>query len=352
MPTTAAPAPTPTPAPTPAPAATAEVPLRDRPLAERIAATTATVPAPSAQTDGPVTVSAENCTLDGPPFVGGDSFSTIGPIAWSTDGSLYLADTDGKIRHYTVQPGDGCTLSMDTAFGENGLLAVGTGMGARVESIVSDEQGHVFVATSMRGTSRITAGHVDYQCDTRGRLAVSPDGTHGLAAFGSSGPQLVTFTDTGCSTAPLTLEGAPPSIEGFGFVSNERVIVGGQADVHAPHLVREYDLSGHPHGDAFGEAGDAMSADDHFCYVHSVVPCTHGLCFLDGNCRQLRVFDRDHAVLGAPNLSHAAGVEYPWFPSTTVVRDGVAFVTVNQQRGRASERTGTYDGFVMRLRGL
>lgn len=351
----AAPAPAAAPAaPTPAaPAApAAEVPLRDRPLPERIAATTATVPAPAPQTEGAVTLSAQTCTMDGPAFVGDDAFRTIGPIAWSSDGSLYVSDTEGQVRRYTVQPGDACALTMDTSFGTNGELSVGEGMGARVASIVSDARGHAYIATSMSGTTRVTGATVDYHCDTRGELSVSPDGSVGIAMFGGSNPQLVTFTDTGCTTAPWQASELPDDLDSITFLDDRRILVGGHAGSRAPHLARLYDRAGHPSGDAFGDTTDSLNADDHFCHIHGAIDCSHGLCVHDGNCRSLRIFDAQQHVTAEISVSRAIGVSYPWVPSITLARDGVAFASASQQRGSASDRTNVYDGYVFRLRGL
>lgn len=360
-PTPAAPVAAPAPAPaapatapaaaTPAPAA-AEVPLRDRPLPERIAATTATVPAPAPQTEGTITLTAETCTMDGPAFVGDDAFRTIGPIAWSTDGSLYVSDTEGQVRRYTVQPGDACALTMDTSFGTNGELSVGEGMGARVASIVSDARGHAYIATSMSGTTRVTGATVDFHCDTRGELSVAPDGSVGIAMFGGSNPQLVTFTDTGCTTAPWAATELPENLDSITFLDDQRILVGGHAGSRAPHLARVYDRAGHPSGDAFGDTTDSLNADDHFCHVHGAIECSHGLCVHDGNCRSLRIFDAQQHVTAEISVSRTIGVSYPWVPSITVARDGVAYASASQQRGSASERTNVYDGYVFRLRGL
>ena len=338
-------------APTPAPAADA-VPLRERPLPERIAATTVTVPAPAPQTEGTFTLTAQACTLDGPPFLGDDSFTTIGPIAWSTDGSLYLADSEGQIRRYTAQPGAACALTMDTTFGTGGRLAVGEGLGARVASMASDAHGHVYVATSQRGTTRITGTHVDYNCETRGELSVAPDGSVGIAMFAGRSPQLVTFTDAGCTTAAWEAAELPENLDSITFLDDERILVGGHAGTRAPHLARVYDRNGRPQGAAFGDTTDDLNADDHFCHVHGAVLCSAGICVHDGNCRRMRVFDAQHAVSANVQISRAIGVEYPWVAGITVVRDGVAYATANQQRGRASERTNVYDGFVFRLTGL
>lgn len=337
--------------PTPAPAA-AEVPLRERPLPERIAATTATVPAPAPQNDGSFTLTAQACTLDGPAFTGDDSFTTIGPIAWSTDGSLYVADTEGQIRRYTVQPGEACALTMDTSFGTAGRLGVGEGLGARVASMASDTHGHVYVATSQRGTTRITGTHVDYNCETRGELSVAPDGSVGIAIFAGRSPQLVTFTDAGCTTAAWEAAELPENIDSITFLDDQRILVGGHDGSRAPHLARVYNRAGRPQGAAMGDTTDSLNADDHFCHVHGAFLCSAGICVHDGNCRRMRVFDAQQAVTGNVQISRAIGVEYPWVPGITVVRDGVAYASANQQRGRPSERTDVYDGYVFRLTGL
>ena len=119
----------------------------------------------------------------------------------------------------------------------------------------------------------------------------------------------------------------------------KRILVGGHAGTRAPHLARVYDRNGRPQGAAFGDTTDDLNADDHFCHVHGAVLCSAGICVHDGNCRRMRVFDAQHAVSANVQISRAIGVEYPWVAGITVVRDGVAYATANQQRGRASERT-------------
>ena len=263
-----------------------------------------------------------------------------------------LADSENQVRHYTVQPGAGCTLTLDTTLGVGGRLSVGEGTSSAIESIVADAHGHVYVATVMRGTTRITGNHVDYQCNTRGELSVAPDGSVGIAIFGGRSPQLVTFTDAGCTTAAWEPAEAFEHMQTISFLDDQQILVGGQNGSHDPHLARIYNRAGRPQGAAFGDATDSPNADDHFCNFQNAVLCTHGLCILDANCRTMRVFSGEHAVLGAVHLSDAAGVQYPWVPNVTNARDGMAYMTLNQQRGLSSERTGVYDGFVFRLTGL
>ncbi len=322
-------------------------------LAELITTTTPIVPSPAPQSAGPLSLTATICTLDGTPIIGDDSFRSIGPAAWSSDGALYLLDNDARLRRYTIAPGDGCSLTLDTTMGEGGRLNLGEGLGGRPESVVADANGHVYVSSSMRGTDRITGTTVDYHCETTGTLSISPNGRDGISVWGSGPAKHVTFTDSGCTTEDWSATDIFPRVDSASFVDATHVLVGGHAEESsAPHLVRLYDIGGRPSGPAFGDTTGEMNADDHFCHVHSAVSCGERTCVLDGNCRALRVFDRSRATVGEIDLSHLVGVNYPWFPGLTSVRDGVAYLTVNQQRGEGYPRPDIYDTFVVRISGF
>ncbi|MBK7156347.1 MAG: hypothetical protein IPH72_32015 [Sandaracinaceae bacterium] len=140
-------------------------------------------------------MTASVCRLDGPPIIGDDSFLSIGPSAWATDGSLYLLDNEARCGA-TVTPGADCVLTMDTTLGEGGRLTLGEGMGGAPKGIVADGQGHIYVSSSMRGTHRITGTTVDYHCETMGDLSVSPNGRDGFAKWIDT-VKRVTFTRYG-----------------------------------------------------------------------------------------------------------------------------------------------------------
>lgn len=324
-------------------------------LAELTTTVPAVVPAPVPQTGGPITLTATVCTLDGPPIIGDDSFRSIGPAAWASDGSLYVLDHEARLRRYTIAPGEACVLTMDTTLGDGGRLSLGEGLGHVPESLVADAHGHVFVSSAMHGTDRITGTTVDYHCDaTRGDLTVAPSGTDGFTVFGSGPIRRVTFTDAGCTVADWAATDMFESVDSVSFVDATHVLVGGHASASSsPHLARIYGVDGTPAGAAFGDTTGALSADDHFCHVHGAVSCGERLCVLDGNCRSLRVFGgSDHAIVAELDLSHLVGVTYPWFSGLSEVRDGTAYLTVIQQRGAAHPRPDIYDGFVVRVSGL
>lgn len=329
------------------PAAPAEPPT----LEQRIAQSQPTLASPAAQTEGAVTVTAEVCTFDGPPSITDDSFSAIGQVAWASDGTLYMIDGDGRVRHYTIGAGEGCALTLDTTFGENGRMNLGEGLGGRPESIQADANGHVFVAASMRGTSRLTGNTVDYHCDTMGKLAVSPNGQNGLVAFGDAVPRRVTFTDTGCTVADWGAQEMFERVDTATFLDDTHVLVGGSSGpFSSPHVARVYSLDGRPQGAAFGDTSDSLQPGDHFCFVHGATEGSNDrLVVLDGNCRSFRIFDARHAFVAEINMMPLVGLTYPWFPGLTRARDGVAFLTAAQER---ANRVDVYDGFLFRVRGL
>jgi len=360
------PSPAPTPAPGPAepaeptPAAegnpqageNAPAEAQEQTFEQRAAAAPAVAPTPAAQTAGTMTVTAQVCTLDGPELVGEDSFRAVGPVAVTPDGHLYLIDAQYKVRRYTVQPGEGCALQMDTTLGEGGLLGLGEGLGRRPESITSDARGHVFVSSSMNGTWRITGTNTDYHCqETRGKLTINGQGSVGFALFGSGTPQKVSFTDTGCSVAEWTYSEPFERVDSVTFVGN-RVLLGGSDNAEGrpgPHLARFYNEAGAPQGARFGDTTDNLSAADHFCHVHGGVECRAGLCVVDGNCRKVRVFNNNREVQGIVDLMRLLGLRYPWIAGVTPPRQGTAYVSSVQERGQG---TRVYQGLVFRVTGL
>lgn len=331
--------------PTAAPALAA--PAGGPTLADRVAGSTRVVPAPAvtSETAGAFSLVAELCTLDGPEIVGDDTFTTVGPIAWASDGALYLIDQDGRVRRYAITRGEACVLAMDTSFGEGGRMSFGDDA-ARPRSIAADAAGHVYVSSSMGGTDRLTGSHRDYHCDTRGNVVVSSDGTLGFALFGAGPIRRVSFTDGNCSVEDWRGVELPASVNAVAFVSPSRILVGGSAGSGAPTLARLYAVDGSPTGAAFGDTEGDLSAADHFCWVHGAVACGEGLCVLDGNCRDLRIFGADNVTLGSIDLMRLFGLAYPWVSGLTEFREGVAYTTVSQER----DANDVYDGLVFRVR--
>lgn len=324
-------------------------------IASRLAGLPPVAINPTSRTIGALQLSAQHCVYDGPAFVAIDmsSLYSIGDLAWSTDGSLYVIDNEHRLRRYLVEGGDDrCELHLDREFGENGFFSTGTTMGVRLDSISADEQGHVYVSAGSSGVRRITGRNIDYHCaEVRGGVEVNAAGTEGIAWYASSG-QRVHFTDSGCTVEPWTPRAGnlsppdrDPSEASHVFLAGDRVFVAAVS----PTLIRELDLDGAPVGPAFG----ATDNDGRFCSVSDVAACGSNLCVADGNCKDLYVIDANRSSLGHVDLAALFGLGSGAAPrGVTRVRSGVAYYAIRPDLSRGEGSRQVSEGFIFRVRGL
>lgn len=303
---------------------------------------------PPPQTSQSVRFSVRRCSVDGPPLASASRLNVIGGITEASDGSIYLIDSDFRVRRYLAATGDECVLSMDSAFGEDGRLTIDSGVGRRPESISSDDRGHVYVSSALGGTTRLTGRHVDYSCDTLGTVVVSPDGTTGFSNFPGSVRQ-VAFTDDGCTSEDWIAYGLLPWISAISFVDATHVLVAGHR-VGSSDVLRVYSTTGTPEGEAFGEVTGSISAPDRFCHVEGMFTDAGGnLVVYDGGCRAIRVLDRERRPVSMTPLIPLIGLSNPWFSSLASPRAGRAYLTVSHPRDRSPE---THEGHVFRVNGF
>jgi len=304
---------------------------------------------PEAQTEGDVTVSAVQCTVEGGDPIHYDNFSTPG-IGVSPDGSTaWLVDQDRKLRKYSIGgEGEQCTLTLDTSFGEGGMLDLGFGdsMGGRVEGVDVDASGNVYVSASMSGAVRVTpSGEITRCDDSRGALSVMDDGSWGVAIFASSARK-VTWTDEGCTVEDYEYQEPYERASTFSFTDGHLWIAGSVAT--NTFRAQRYSLAGAPAGERWG--GDELNDPDKICSPGNVVTGSRGPVVLDQNCRSLIVASsNDGEVASRVNAMHLLGLRYPWVENITEPRDGVAYVQASHERGRGTRH---YDSYVFRVSGL
>ncbi|MBX3269819.1 MAG: hypothetical protein KF729_06140 [Sandaracinaceae bacterium] len=347
-------APTPAPEPPAEPAAPAEPEAPAEPAAPAEPEAPALPPepepaTPAAQTEGDVTLTAVRCTLDGPP-IHRDSFGLPG-VAVSPDGNFgYLPDQDGRLRRYRIGgAGDTCTFTLDTGFGEGGMLALGfgDGMGARIERVEVDRQGRVYVSTSMSGAVRVGQNGELTRCDgSRGGLAMAPDGSWGLATFVST-VRKITWTADGCTVEDnWTYPEAYSGSHAFSFSGNHLFVAGSVGTNH--YQVQRYNGAGTATaGPRWGGAG--LSDPNKICSPGNVVTGSRGEVVLDQNCRSFIVTSGGGNVVGRVNGMRLIGLRYPWIGNVTEPRNGVAYVSASHERGSGHRH---YDQYVFRVSGL
>jgi len=305
---------------------------------------------PSAMvTLGSMALLAERCAINGPVLEARDAFDAIRAIAWVGDAAVYLLDHEGLLRRYVDVGDEACVLTVDGAFGDHGTLALGASEAERPRTLAADSQGHLYASSPLAGTHRLTGDHVDYHCDTAGRVTVAPGGVNGFGLFGTGPARRITFDDHGCQVAEWVPVEVPSILESVSFVDDHTVLVGGQDGREGPHTARLYDLEGQPQGAAFGS--EDASAADRLCYTHAAFPCAAGLCVLDGNCRVMLARRRDGTIAGRAELSVMTGLLAPWIVPPVYIEHGMTFFAAAAPEVQA-DGTRHFVGQVFRLHGL
>jgi hypothetical protein len=298
---------------------------------------------------GSMALLAERCTINGPALEAHDAFDAIRSIAWVGDANVYLLDEGGLLRRYVDVGDEACVLTVDGGFGDHGAMALGASEAERPRTLAADSQGHLYVSSPLAGTHRLTGDHVDYHCDTAGRVTVAPGGVSAFGLFGTGPARRITFDDRGCEVAEWVPVEVPSILESVSFLDDHTVLVGGQDGREGPHTARLYDLEGQPQGPAFGS--DDASADDRLCYTHAAFPCAAGLCILDGNCRVLLARRSDGTIAGRADLSALTGLAAPWIVPPVHIDHGMTFFAAAAPVIDA-DGSRHFSGSVFRLHGL
>lgn len=321
------------------------------PFPELVAKSIPLQPAPAPQSLAGKNVGAVRCTLNGVELLDDSSFEAIGRIELADDGMLYVIDNEFHVRRFSVEDtADACTLTLDTSFGQGGVLDPGS----KVKEVSATKGGRLLLSGGFGNTYRLTKGQVDVTCTTprQGYLVAAPEGSRILGHFVSPPMREVAFTDATCTAEDWALPSFPlKSVNMVAFVG-PNIAVGGQlaekVGTRNPHVVVVLSKSGAEQY-RFGNTDEGFG-DDHFGWVHAIEPCGKSICVLDSNFRRLSMWKTGGAFEGAISLSKLFGLDYPWINDMEMIPGNKAFFSVTQQREAqgGEKRSGVYEGMIFR----
>jgi hypothetical protein len=343
------PPPAPPPAPTRSPVA---VPAQKPSFEQMVQQSQPLSPAPEAQQLGARRISAERCTLEGPPFLGKspmDVFKAI-EVAGSR---ILIVDQLGRMHGFLPQRGGGCVLAPDPAFGEAGMLK----LPHKIESLSRDGAGRVMASNGIFGAWGVDQGKQGFACDTKGHVELHRSGKWGIAPFVNATVRMVEIADGECKSEDWVLQNLSDDKTRQGPFANvnssaivgDLVLIGGvlakSENEKQPRVVIGYSRAGK---EKFRFGSVDSGTDDALAWVHAVQGCTAGICVVDSNLRRLSLWTRAGKHVGSVKLDALLGLSSPWIPDFSVAKDGSAWLVTAAERGKS----GVSEGLLYRVRGL
>lgn len=222
-----------------------------------------------------------------------------------SDGVLNIYDFDGESLVYSE------TLELDGEY----------------EYAYADQNGTVWLSAFMEdlvcysGTEQV-ADYGELDC-----VAVAPNGQWGVSWFSGPECQLLTFSSGSVSTSDITFD----EVESIPHlnVDNDHIYVCGSGSDNE-HRVYVYDTDGNLELTLSGEDGEGLGS------VTFVAQISGGFIGLDGNMRDIVVWDENGNWLGSTEDGDLFGTSYPWFCGGALLSDGSILVIMTEDRSDES----------------
>ncbi len=229
-------------------------------------------------------------------------------------GDVYYTLTDGKIRQYSLT---------------GGALALTGELNPDIEydSIWTDDSGVLYASGFLEDFVAFRDGEQIFAYSGPDDVSVHPSGEWGISWFSSSDVQKITIGDGALQTEDMSF----PEVNSISHlqIGQDNIFVTGRSvDADEP-AVFVYDLSGnllHTLGNTpFGE-------DDSLGSVTAIVATQSGFFALDGNMRDIYLWQPDGTFIGTVEDSELFGTDYPWLSSAQLLPDGSILIGISQER--------------------
>jgi hypothetical protein len=251
------------------------------------------------------------------------------------------------VRRFIIDRSEGCRLSLDTAFGTDGVLDL-----ERDADMISSG-GDTLVVSSGLFEAHVFGvdGAERYVCEASslGNVYVHPTGQWALASFMRSSLHRVTFADTSCDVERDAVNvPAFRSVQRLAFIAGQTLLGGTLAEQYES---RYPTIVGSIRGDelAWRHGSISMRFDSGgYGYVHAIEPCGGHFCILDANMRRLQIVRADGTGWQTVDIADVLGLRYPWLEDMDSDVDGTVFIVAAQ----ASEDDGAVEGSIAVLTGF
>ncbi len=153
-------------------------------------------------------------------------------------------------------------------------------------------------------------------------FAAAPDGSWGISYFVSSECSKVTLSNGEKTTEPISF----PEVESMSYlrVDDKYIYACGNSAETDQHTAYVYDHS--------GKLQKTLEGDDMLGSLTYITETKNGFLGMDGNMREIVLWDKDGNFLGDVDDRDIFGTNYPWFCASDIQPDGSIIVIMTEDR--------------------
>ncbi|MGN1404483.1 MAG: hypothetical protein ACI4XB_09205 [Ruminococcus sp.] len=196
------------------------------------------------------------------------------------------------------------------------------------DHICVDETGAVYLSAFMKPTLVYRDGKQVMSLNVKDQLAVSPDGSWGITYFTSADDlEKVTIqADGAVQTEAFSLGENLISLVNEISITKDYILVSGSAADDSGHKLFVFDHSG-AHLKTLTDAdGESLGS------ITGAVQTDNGILAIDGNLRNVILWNLDGGCLGEAEDSDLFGTSYPWISGLCRTSDGKIYISMVEER--------------------
>ena len=222
---------------------------------------------------------------------------------------------DGALKRYDYD-GTSLTFAEDIA------------LDAEYEAISADTTGTIWLSNFMEPLISWKDGAQTASYEGPSYVAMHPSGTWGISWF--SGPECEKITLSGGAVATEPIVFKEVDLVSHVLVDENHIYVSGSAVDESGHKVFVYDTAGNLQVTLAASNGGSLGS------VTFVTETANGYLALDGNMREVVLWTKDGAYIGAADDSDLFGTSYPWFCGGVKLADGSILAIMTEDRADES----------------
>lgn len=221
-----------------------------------------------------------------------------------------------------------CHLYIFTLNGSDAALQETVQLEEDYDHMSADDSGNVYISAFMSPILVYRDGKQTDALEIDSEFAVSPDGSFGIKFFTSADDvsKITIQKDGSVKEEALSIQSDLIDLISEVFVTEDYIVISGSASDDSGHKVFVLDHDGAYIKTLSGSDGDSLGS------ITGAIQTKNGILAIDGNLRNITLWDNEGNYLGTADDGQLFGTDYPWISGLYQAPDGKIYVSMVEER--------------------